>query len=160
MSRDQRGTMNMSFVPINAWRISFALIIGRLLSLVLAIAVAYPASATEKRYGPGVSDTEIKIGNTMPYSGPISNVGTIGRAEVAYFQMLNEHGGVNGRKITFISLDDAYSAPKTMEQVRKLVEQEQVQAIFGLIGTPTGVSQRARGAAAVRAERRRPLCGS
>ena len=130
----------MSFVRANARRISFAMMIGCLLSLVLAIAAAYPASATEKRYGPGVSDTEIKIGNTMPYSGPISNVGTIGRAEAAYFQMLNEHGGVNGRKITFISLDDGYSPPKTKEQVRKLVEEEQVLAIFGIIGTSTSAA--------------------
>src|SRR5215472_4569771 len=140
MSRDQRGTMNMSFVRINAWRISFAMMMGCLLSLVLAIAAAYPARATEKRYGPGVSDTEIKIGNTMPYSGPISNVGTIGRTEAAYFQMLNERGGVNGRKITFISLDDAYSPPKTVQKVRKLVEQEHVLAIFGIIGTPTAAA--------------------
>src|SRR6516164_3352910 len=138
MSKDRRGTMNMSFVRINARRISFAMMIARLLSLVLAVAAAYPASATEKRYVPGVSDTEIKIGNTMPYSGPISNVGTIGRAEAAYFRMLNEHGGVNGRKISFISLDDAYSPPKTLEQVRRLVEKEQVLAIFGIIGTATG----------------------
>jgi branched-chain amino acid transport system substrate-binding protein len=74
----------------------------------------------------GVSDTEIRIGQTMAYSGPASALGSIGRAEVAYFQMVNEQGGVNGRKITFISLDDAYSPPKTVEQVRRLVEQEHV----------------------------------
>jgi branched-chain amino acid transport system substrate-binding protein len=110
-------------------------------ALVISIlAASTPAAVAEKKYGPGVSDTEIKIGNTMPYSGPLSNAGTIGRAEAAYFQMLNEHGGVNGRKITFISLDDAYSPPKTVEHVRKLVEQEQVLAIFGIIGTPTSAS--------------------
>jgi branched-chain amino acid transport system substrate-binding protein len=98
------------------------------------------AGAAEKKYGPGVSDTEIKIGNTIPYSGPLSTAATIGRAEAAYFQMLNEHGGVNGRKITFISLDDAYSPPKTVEHVRRLIEQEQVLAIFGIIGTPTAAS--------------------
>jgi branched-chain amino acid transport system substrate-binding protein len=76
----------------------------------------------------------------MPYSGPLSNVGTQGRAEAAYFKMLNERGGVNGRKITFISFDDAYSPPKTVERVRELVEQEQVLAIFGIIGTPTSAS--------------------
>jgi branched-chain amino acid transport system substrate-binding protein len=107
------------------------------LALMIACGYAMSASVMEKRYGPGVTDTEIKIGNTMPYSGPISNVGTIGRTEAAYFQMLNDQGGVNGRKITFISLDDAYSPPKTMEQVRKLVEHEHVLAIFGIIGTPT-----------------------
>jgi branched-chain amino acid transport system substrate-binding protein len=96
--------------------------------------------AAEKKYGPGVRDTEIKIGNTMPYSGPLSTAATIGRTEAAYFQMLNEHGGVNGRKITFISRDDAYSPPKTVEQVRELVEQEQVLAVFGIIGTPTAAS--------------------
>ena len=74
----------------------------------------------------GVTDGEIKIGQTMPYSGPASAYGLIGRAELAYFQMLNEAGGVNGRKITFISLDDGYSAPKTVEQTRRLVEQEGV----------------------------------
>jgi branched-chain amino acid transport system substrate-binding protein len=108
------------------------------IALLIAGGCAMSASAMEKTYGPGVTDTEIKIGNTMPYSGPISNVGTIGRTEAAYFRMLNEQGGVNGRKITFISLDDAYSPPKTLEQVRRLVEQEQVLAIFGIIGTATG----------------------
>src|SRR5215469_10165457 len=97
---------------ITRWLGSMALLIG--------CACATSASAMEKRYGPGVTDSEIRIGNTMPYSGPISNVGTIGRTEAAYFQMLNEHGGVNGRKISFISLDDAYSPPRTMKQIRKL----------------------------------------
>jgi branched-chain amino acid transport system substrate-binding protein len=101
-----------------------------------SLAIAVSSATPQKRYGPGVSDTEIKIGNTMPYSGPASTAATIGHAEAAYFQMLNEHGGVNGRQITFISLDDAYSPPKTVEQVRKLVEQEQVLAVFGIIGTP------------------------
>jgi branched-chain amino acid transport system substrate-binding protein len=112
-------------------------------ALVIAIVAGSVAASTavaEKKYGPGVSDTEIRIGNTMPYSGPLSNVSSTGRAEAAYFKMLNERGGVNGRKITFISLDDAYSPPKTLEQVRKLVEQEQVLAIFGIIGTPTSAT--------------------
>jgi branched-chain amino acid transport system substrate-binding protein len=104
----------------NHWLVSIAF-------TVALVSVSF-AWAAEKKYGPGVSDTEIKIGNTMPYSGPLSTVATVGRAEAAYFQMLNEHGGVNGRKITFISLDDAYSPPKIVEQVRKLVEQEQVLA--------------------------------
>lgn len=107
---------------------------------ILASSLVAPAATGEKRYGPGVSNTEIKIGNTMPYSGPLSNVGTQGRTEAAYFKMLNERGGVNGRKITFISLDDAYSPPKTVERVRELVEREQVLAIFGMIGTPTSAS--------------------
>jgi branched-chain amino acid transport system substrate-binding protein len=101
-----------------------------------AIAAAANAAA-EPRYGPGVTDTEIKIGNTNPYSGPASAYGTIGRAIQAYFDKINAEGGVNGRKIDFISLDDGYSPPRTVEQVRKLVEQEQVLLIFNSLGTPT-----------------------
>jgi ABC-type branched-subunit amino acid transport system substrate-binding protein len=95
-----------------------------------------PGAHAQKKYGPGASDTEIKVGNTNPYSGPASAYGTIGRAEAAYFAMINEQGGVNGRKINFITLDDGYSPPKTVEQVRKLVEQEQVLLLFGTLGTP------------------------
>ena len=102
---------------------------------VLACA-ALPARA-EKQYGPGVSDTEIKIGNTGPYSGPASSYGTIPKAMAAYYRMVNDQGGVNGRKINFISYDDAYSPPKTVEQVRKLVEQDGVLLIAGPLGTPT-----------------------
>ena len=87
--------------------------------------------------GPGVTDTEIKIGNTMPYSGPASAYASVGKAETAYFNMINARGGVNGRKINFISLDDSYSPPKTVEQTRKLVEQDEVLATFGSLGTPT-----------------------
>jgi branched-chain amino acid transport system substrate-binding protein len=87
-------------------------------------------------YGPGASDTEIKIGNTAPYSGPASGLGTLGRAEAAYFAMINEQGGVNGRKINFLTRDDGYSPPKTLEQTRKLVEEDQVLLIFGTVGTP------------------------
>jgi branched-chain amino acid transport system substrate-binding protein len=91
---------------------------------------------------PGVTDTEIKIGQTMPYSGPVSAFGIIGRTELAYFKMINEQGGVNGRKLNLISVDDAYSPPKTVEQTRRLVEQEQVAFIFGTVGTaPTRRSQ-------------------
>ena len=89
----------------------------------------------EKKYGPGVTDTEIKLGQTMPYSGPASALGTTGRAEAAYFAMVNANGGVNGRKIKLISLDDGYSPPKTVEQTRKLVESEQVLALFSPLGT-------------------------
>ena len=88
------------------------------------------------QYGPGASDTEIKIGQTMPYSGPASAYGTIGKAEAAYFAMINEQGGVNGRKINLISRDDGYSPPKTVELVRQLVEQDQVLLTFNLLGTP------------------------
>jgi len=84
---------------------------------------------------PGVTDTEVKIGQTMPYSGPASAYGVIGRTEAAYFKMINEQGGVNGRKINLISLDDAYSPPKTVEQVRRLVEQEGVAFLFQTLGT-------------------------
>jgi len=92
-------------------------------------------SMAQPKYGPGVTDTEIKIGQTMPYSGPASAYGTAGRAEAAYFSMLNEQGGINGRKIKLISLDDGYSPPKTVEQIRKLVEEEKVLLIFNPLGT-------------------------
>jgi branched-chain amino acid transport system substrate-binding protein len=87
-------------------------------------------------YGPGASDTEIKIGNTMPYSGPASAYGAIGRSDAAVFAMINEQGGINGRKINFISRDDAYSPPKAVEQIRQLVEQDGVLLTFNTLGTP------------------------
>lgn len=99
--------------------------------------VASHSADAQKQYGPGASDTEVKIGQTMPYSGPASAYGTQGRIEEAYYAMINAKGGVNGRKITMISLDDAYSPPKTVEQTRRLVEQDEVLAIVGTIGTPT-----------------------
>ncbi len=106
-----------------------------LIALVFATAVSQMSYA-EKKYGPGVTDTEIKIGSTNPYSGPASAYGVIGRAESAYFKMINDQGGINGRKVNFISLDDGYSPPRTVEQVRKLVEQEQVLLLAGTLGTP------------------------
>src|SRR5207244_10895686 len=87
------------------------------------------------KYDPGVTDTEIKIGNIMPYSGPASAYGIIGKTMSAYFRMINDDGGVNGRKINFISYDDAYSPPKTVEQARKLVESDEVFLIFAPLGT-------------------------
>jgi branched-chain amino acid transport system substrate-binding protein len=105
-------------------------------ALALACALAPPASA-QTHYGPGVTDQEITVGQTMPYSGPASSYGTIGKAEAAYFQMINDHGGINGRKIKLISLDDGYSPPKTVEQMRRLVEEDHVLADFGSLGTPT-----------------------
>ena len=102
-----------------------------------AIALAALPARAEKKYGPGVTDTEIKIGNTCFYSGPASSYGTIGKAESAYFKMLNDQGGVNGRKIDFISYDDAYSPPKTVEQTRRLVEQDGVLLMLNPLGTPT-----------------------
>ena len=109
----------------------------RFAALAVALALQHPVHAGEKNYGPGVSDSEIKIGNTMPYSGAASSYGTIGKAEAAYFRMINDRGGINGRKLTFISLDDGYSPPKTVEQTRKLVEQENVLLIFSAFGTAT-----------------------
>jgi ABC-type branched-subunit amino acid transport system substrate-binding protein len=102
---------------------------------IVASACCAPASA-EKKYGPGVTDTEIKIGNIAPYSGPASAFGILGRVQDAYFKKINSEGGINGRKINFISYDDAYSPPKTVEQARKLVESDEVLLIFGPIGTP------------------------
>ena len=95
-------------------------------ALALALPLLSVRPARAKEYGPGVTDTEIKIGNTVPYSGPASSYGTIGKAQAAYYKMINEKGGINGRKINFISYDDAYTPPKTVEQVRKLVEQDEV----------------------------------
>ena len=102
----------------------------------LIISVASTAEA-QKKYDTGASDTEIKIGNTMPYSGPASSYGTIGKVEAAYFNKINAEGGINGRKINFISYDDAYSPPKAVEQTRKLVESDEVLLIFGGLGTPS-----------------------
>ncbi|MDE2093632.1 MAG: ABC transporter substrate-binding protein [Burkholderiales bacterium] len=106
-------------------------------SLAVALAMAAAPALAQKKYGPGVTDTEIKLGQTMPYSGPASAYGTIGKAEQAYFKMINDNGGINGRKIDLISLDDGYSPPKAVEQVRKLVEQDQVLALFQTLGTPS-----------------------
>ena len=99
---------------------------------------AEPGEAQQN--APGITDTEIKIGQTMPYSGPISGYSTIGRAEVAYFKMVNDGGGINGRKINLISLDDGYSPPKTVEQIRKLVEEDKVAFIFQSLGDVTNAA--------------------
>ena len=96
-----------------------------------------PPARAAKDYGPGVTDTEIKIGNTGPYSGPASSYGTIPKSMAAYYKMINDQGGVNGRKIDFISYDDGYAPPKTVEMTRKLVEQDKVLAIASPLGTPT-----------------------
>jgi branched-chain amino acid transport system substrate-binding protein len=106
-------------------------------SLVLVLTLAVAVSAPPARAAdPGVTATEIKIGHTNPYSGPASSYGTIGKAIAAYFKKVNDDGGINGRKIDFITLDDGYSPPKTVEQVRRLVEQEQVLFLFNTLGTP------------------------
>ena len=104
-----------------------------------ALASAPPAMA-QKKYDPGASDTEIKVGNIMPYSGPASAYGIIGQTEAAYFKKVNAEGGVNGRKINFISYDDAYSPPKAVEQARKLVESDGVLLLFQSLGTPSNTA--------------------
>jgi branched-chain amino acid transport system substrate-binding protein len=102
---------------------------------VLVAAISSSASA-QKKYDPGATDTEIKVGNIMPYSGPASAYATIGKTEAAYFSKINSEGGINGRKINFVSYDDTYSPPKTVEQARKLVESDEVLLIFNPLGTP------------------------
>lgn len=111
------------------------------LAVVVGMACGGPAFA-QKKNAPGVTDTEIKIGQTSPLSGPASAYGTIPKVQMAYFKMLNEQGGVNGRKLNLMALDDAYSPPKTVEQVRRLVEKEQVAFIFNILGTAPNVSVR------------------
>jgi ABC-type branched-subunit amino acid transport system substrate-binding protein len=110
-----------------------------LAALLGAALLAHPALA-QKKYDTGASDTEIKLGQTMPYSGPLSAFGTLGRAEAAYYKSIDDLGGVNGRKIVLISMDDGFSPPKTVEQTRKLVEEEGVLAIVGSLGTATNAA--------------------
>ena len=110
----------------------FHLVAGAALAITLS---ASPAFA-QKKYDTGASDTEIKIGQTVPFSGPASAYASIGKTQAAYIQMINDQGGINGRKITLIQYDDAYSPPKAVEQVRKLVESDEVLLTFQLIGTP------------------------
>src|SRR5437588_11767086 len=109
---------------------------------LLAAIVAFTSNAAlaQKKYDAGATDTEIKIGNLMPYSGPASSYGVIGRTEEAYFRMINDRGGIGGRKINFISYDDAYSPPKAVEQVRKLVESDEVLLVFNPLGTPSNTA--------------------
>ena len=110
-----------------------------MLTLGIAICIAGQASA-QKKYDPGASDTEIKIGNINPYSGPASAYGIIGKTIAAYFNKVNAEGGINGRKINFITYDDAYSPPKAVEQARKLVEDDEVLLIFSSLGTPSNTA--------------------
>jgi ABC-type branched-subunit amino acid transport system substrate-binding protein len=107
---------------------------------VLALALAVPSAHAQKQYDPGATDTEIKIGQTVPFSGPASAYASIGKTQAAYFNMINEQGGVNGRKINLIQYDDAYSPPKAVEQVRKLVESDEVLLTFQIIGTPSNAA--------------------
>src|SRR5437762_2684903 len=110
--------------------------IAALSTAVIAFAAMSGSALAQKKYDTGATDSEIKIGNIMPYSGPASAYGVIGKTEAAYFKKINDAGGINGRKINFISYDDAYSPPKTVEQARKLVESDEVLFIFNSLGTP------------------------
>src|SRR5450631_2634654 len=105
-------------------------------TVVIVFAASSGSALAQKKYDTGATDTEIKIGNIMPYSGPASAYGVIGKTEEAYFKKINAEGGINGRKITFISYDDTYSPPKTVEQARKLVESDEVLIVFNPLGTP------------------------
>ena len=109
---------------------------AKLATLAAMAALAASPAHGQKKYDPGASDSEIKVGNTNPYSGPASAYGTIGKTIAAYFKMVNEQGGINGRKVNFITYDDGYSPPKTVEMARKLVEQDQVLFLFQTLGTP------------------------
>ena len=111
--------------------------IAALSTVVIAFAAMSGSALAQKKYDTGATDTEIKIGNIMPYSGPASAYGVIGKIEDAYFKMINDQGGINGRKINFISYDDGYSPPKAVEQARKLVESDEVLLVFSPLGTPS-----------------------
>jgi branched-chain amino acid transport system substrate-binding protein len=117
-------------MPFNQLRL------GAFSAAVAMLAVSSSGALAQKKYDSGATDTEIKIGNIMPYSGPASAYGVIGKTEEAYFKKINAEGGINGRKINFISYDDTYSPPKTVEQARKLVESDEVLFIFNPLGTP------------------------
>ena len=108
-----------------------------LAATALAIALSVTSAAAQKKYDIGATDTEIKIGQTVPFSGPASAYAGIGKTQAAYFKMINDQGGINGRRINFISYDDGYSPPKTVEQVRKLIESDEVFLVFNALGTPT-----------------------
>ena len=113
------------------------LTVATVAAATLALAATGNSAFAQKKYDAGATDTEIKIGNIVPYSGPASAYGVVGKAMGAVFQRVNDQGGINGRKINFISYDDAYSPPKTVEQARKLVESDEVLLTFGVLGTPS-----------------------
>jgi branched-chain amino acid transport system substrate-binding protein len=115
----------------------FKLRIAAFSAAIIAFAATSTGAFAQKKYDTGATDTEIKVGNIMPYSGPASAYGVIGKTEEAYFKMINAQGGINGRKINFVSYDDAYSPPKAVEQVRKLVESDEVLVVFNPLGTPS-----------------------
>jgi ABC-type branched-subunit amino acid transport system substrate-binding protein len=114
----------------------FHLVTGTALAILLSASSAY----AQKKYDTGATDTEIKIGQTNPFSGPASAYATIGKTQAAYIKMINDQGGVNGRKINLIQYDDAYSPPKAVEQVRKLVESDEVLLVFQSLGTPSNTA--------------------
>ena len=115
-------------------------ILHLLAGAAVAIALSATSASAQKKYDTGASDTEIKIGQTVPFSGPASAYAGIGKTQAAYFKMINEQGGINGRKINLIQYDDAYSPPKAVEQVRKLVESDEVLFTFQIIGTPSNAA--------------------
>jgi branched-chain amino acid transport system substrate-binding protein len=121
--------------PFVRTRFILPYLVRKLVLSALILGLVTAPSRAEKKYDTGVTDTEIKIGNIMPYSGPASAYGIIGKTMSAYFRMINDNGGINGRKINFISYDDAYSPPKTVEQARRLVESDEVFLIFASLGT-------------------------
>ena len=127
--------------PVNRRAVALsAAIFSATTAIAIALLVTTPHALAAAKYDTGATDSEIKIGNIMPYSGPASAYGVIGRIEGAYFRKINEDGGINGRKINFISYDDGYSPPKTVEQAHKLVESDQVLFIFNSLGTPTNTA--------------------
>jgi ABC-type branched-subunit amino acid transport system substrate-binding protein len=126
--RDRRKWEDKSMIREVWWAVAAALVLSP------------GAALAQKAYDAGASDTEIKLGQTMPFSGPVSAAGTVGTASIAYFEAINKAGGINGRKITLISSDDAYSPPKTVEVTRKLVESDEVLFVYGSVGTPTNAS--------------------
>jgi branched-chain amino acid transport system substrate-binding protein len=113
---------------------------GGMIRLAVAMTVAVTSAAMAQQYGPGASDTEIKLGQTVPFSGPVSVAGAVGHASLAYFAAVNKAGGINGRQVRLIVLDDGYSPPKTVEATRRLVEDENVLLMYGSLGTPTNAA--------------------
>jgi branched-chain amino acid transport system substrate-binding protein len=124
----------------SAFRFNKVSIFAALVLVLTGLWLMPATSHAQKRYGPGVTDTEILVGQTMPYSGPVSMLGTMGKAAMAYFDKVNAEGGINGRRVKLLSLDDGYSPTKTLEQTRRLVESDEVLLIFNNVGTPTNVA--------------------
>jgi len=138
--RSFTGNNGGNIMPSRRTFVGMAMAVGGLPIVRPLVAGAAERGMAEQKNAPGITDSEIKIGQTMPYSGPVSAYGAIGRAQLAYFRMINDQGGINGRKINLISLDDGYSPPKTVEQIRRLVEQDQVAFIFQSLGDVTNAA--------------------